>query len=410
MTSSFGWMDYSEHERRRALDVIDLFREQDTRDELGIGTVRDALAELLFPGTSTIQTRARYFLFIPWIYLKLERLGVSSGQVGARARREEVALIDALAESDDTDGVIGIQARASLKRLPSNVYWQGLGRWRIRLFPGSQEQYHRSLNGFYDRMRRIARDDEGTPLGGPMRPNWHPGLPPAPPGFPRKASFKLAKAEAEYLRSRIMTQVPDTLLALLVDGAGPSTQVRFPWEHPQVQDFPARIREQLDHARNFSEAIHGAALLYNLMLAELSRQEERIEFYRTALSEWSTLLAEREEPLTRWDRQRFWSIVIAGGARVAPPTRFFIDTWLDLVLTDDPGRGADRVADLEQARRLIRDRETFLKRDQARLANKRALELWNGAAGTAQLSYRWPVVQTIVADILAGLRRRDESA
>lgn len=86
--------------------------------------------------------------------------------MGARARREEVALIDALAESDDTDGVIGIQARASLKRLPSSVYWQGLARWGIRLFPGSQEQYHRSLDGFYDRIRRIQRDDEGTPPRG----------------------------------------------------------------------------------------------------------------------------------------------------------------------------------------------------------------------------------------------------
>lgn len=38
--SSFGWLDYSEHDRRRTLDVIDLFREKDTRDELGIGTVR----------------------------------------------------------------------------------------------------------------------------------------------------------------------------------------------------------------------------------------------------------------------------------------------------------------------------------------------------------------------------------
>jgi hypothetical protein len=62
MVSQFAWLDFSEHERRKALDVIDLFRERDTRDELGIGTVRDALSDVLFPGTSTIQTRARYFL------------------------------------------------------------------------------------------------------------------------------------------------------------------------------------------------------------------------------------------------------------------------------------------------------------------------------------------------------------
>ena len=46
----------------------------DTRDELGIGSVRDAFADMLFPGTSTIMTRARYFLLVPWTYQRLERL------------------------------------------------------------------------------------------------------------------------------------------------------------------------------------------------------------------------------------------------------------------------------------------------------------------------------------------------
>ena len=42
MTSTFTWLDYSERERRQMLDVISQFREQDTRDELGLGSVRDA--------------------------------------------------------------------------------------------------------------------------------------------------------------------------------------------------------------------------------------------------------------------------------------------------------------------------------------------------------------------------------
>ena len=41
LMSMFVWLDYSEHERRKMLDVVDLFREHDTRDELGIGSVRD---------------------------------------------------------------------------------------------------------------------------------------------------------------------------------------------------------------------------------------------------------------------------------------------------------------------------------------------------------------------------------
>ena len=73
MTSSFSWLDYSEAERRKALEIADTIKNSDTRDELGIGTVRDAFANIFFPGTTTIQTRARYFLFIPWMYLDLEQ-------------------------------------------------------------------------------------------------------------------------------------------------------------------------------------------------------------------------------------------------------------------------------------------------------------------------------------------------
>jgi hypothetical protein len=38
--AKFSWLDFSETDRRRALDVIDAFREQGTVDELGIGTIR----------------------------------------------------------------------------------------------------------------------------------------------------------------------------------------------------------------------------------------------------------------------------------------------------------------------------------------------------------------------------------
>ena len=33
-------------------------------DEIGIGLIRDAFANYFFPGTSTVQTRAKYFLIV----------------------------------------------------------------------------------------------------------------------------------------------------------------------------------------------------------------------------------------------------------------------------------------------------------------------------------------------------------
>jgi hypothetical protein len=41
--STFTWLDYSECARPAMFDVVDLFREQDTRDELRLGTVYAAI-------------------------------------------------------------------------------------------------------------------------------------------------------------------------------------------------------------------------------------------------------------------------------------------------------------------------------------------------------------------------------
>jgi hypothetical protein len=66
--SFIRWLDHSEEDQRRIRELMKLFSVSDTVDDLGIGTIRDGISNALFPGTSIIQTRARYFLFVPWIF------------------------------------------------------------------------------------------------------------------------------------------------------------------------------------------------------------------------------------------------------------------------------------------------------------------------------------------------------
>lgn len=403
MASTFTWLDYSESERRKMLDVINMFKEKDTRDELGVSSVRDAFADTFFPGTSTIQTRARYFLFVPWMYRVLEERKVRSADMARAGRQFEIELISGLlAGGEAGQGVIGERARAGLQRLPSNVYWLGLSTWGIRLFPGSQDQYHRSLDRFYasSHGRRRARTTEDDPLDEPVSPNWHPRLPPAPAGFPNNVTLALRPDEADYLAERIKISVPHSLLNYLIDTGSDASSVGFVWEYPYVADFPAVHRERITHARNFSEAIHGAALLYNLILAELVKSEQREDEYRDRLQGWASRLAALQPELAAWDRQRFWQIVLASGAAVTLPTRRFIDTWLDFACASQQ---ATTAADSQAMRTLIHERERQLKRQLARLDNPRAREQWNGAAGAGQLDYRWFRAQQLIADIQSAL-------
>jgi len=384
------------------LDVVDLFKEQGTRDELGIGAIRDAFADLLFPGTGTVQTRARYFLFVPWIYRDLEQRQVPSAKIASEARKVEVALIEALVRSHrgSREGVIGVEARAALRRLPSNIYWLGLATWKIRLTHGSQEQFHRALDRYYRIVTPPRRRAEETDAPATILPNWHTGLPDAPGSFPAKANFTLRRSEADYLRERIMASVPDSLLAFLVDQGREEDAADYPWLHPQWRQFPAAIREQLEHGRNFSEAIHGAALLYNFLLAEKSAKKELMKIYQADLKDWAESMSARAGELTGWDRKRFWAIVSSNpNIRISTPTHHFVTSWLDLALSPAI---ADHIKSHDPARKLIQNREESLKGNLARLNNRDALRLWNGAAGTGRLDYRWRQAKTIVADILAG--------
>jgi hypothetical protein len=58
--SIFAWIDSSKKQRSQILEAIDLFREKNRRNELVIAGIRDAFADMLFPGTSGLQPRARY--------------------------------------------------------------------------------------------------------------------------------------------------------------------------------------------------------------------------------------------------------------------------------------------------------------------------------------------------------------
>lgn len=402
--SSFSWLDFSDADRRAALDLIEQFRETDTRDELGLGSIRDTFSDQLFPGTSAVQTRARYFLIVPWLYTRLEARKTSSADAERKAREQETKLIEVLSNSDDAKGALGSRAGITLRRLPSEIYWQGLGRLEIRQFPGGRTAYHRSFDRFAVRQTRHIKTDDGEDIGYAERQNWDVGLPAPPAGFPKACSLALTRAEAMYLMERVQRCARDSVLAYLLNRNEAPPEVAFVWQHPELATFPKALRETLSHAQAFSEYMHGANLLYNLMLAELKGDEARVSHYADRLTAWQQWPLVSGDDLTSWDRKTFWNAVRMAGGLVPPRTSTFVDRWIDLVQS---GKGAI-VAELPAARTLVGARERELKGAHSRLDNVQALAMWKGAAGAAQLDYRWgSIARQIVVDIYDGMQQHD---
>ena len=395
-TSKISWLDFSESDRRNMVQVISLFKQRDTRDEMGLAQIRDGFAEMFFPGTTTIQTRARYFLFVPWSYIMLENRKTQSAKVEERMRYIELQVMEALEKLGESQGIIGQRSGKNLQRFPSSIYWNGLRTWEILRFPGYQNQYHRYLDHFYHYKGSSLEKDSPEYIGG-SKSNWDPNLPDHPTDFPEKVTFEIRKKEAEYLSERLLISCNRSLLAYLVKNMSP-VDVTFGWLHPEKESFPEHLQTQLHHSRNFSETMQGTALLYNLLLAEKRGSEKRISEFRERLTKWIENLRIRENGLRHWERQEFWKSI--SQINIYLSTQRFVNDWLSLLLDGD---GIADPVENDEMRNLVHRREYRLKGKRSRLENQRHLELWSGDSGTSQLDFRWGIGNQIATDIQNGL-------
>lgn len=405
MVSSIAWLDTSADEQRRVRELIALFTQPESRDELGIGQVRQVLSDTLFPGTTVLLTRARYFLIVPWTYRYAATKERDPAKQRALRRATERDLVTVLQKTDHL-GVIGrVQGRA-VKNLPSTIYWAGLQQYGILRDDTDPEQLTLSRSG------RESGSDE---LAERSRGSWHPTLPDAPIGFPHAlpGGLDLAPREAQWLRERILASVPDTLLSHLVTAdRAPAPAIDLPWHDPLWRTAPDQTQDVLRHAELFSFTMHGASLLYNVMVARRyeaaghNRVVDAATRHEQRYRDWLEEADSDRRRLREWNLDRFWAHVTGLNARISWSTRTFVNDWISAVL-DGSAQGA---LDDPRARQIVDSRERRLKKSQSRLINDRLLASWSGDSGSGALNYRWPTVRAILADIHQGLSSPEPTA
>jgi len=154
---NLGWVDFSDNDRKKVLEVIHLLSEKGAVDELGFGIIRDGFADYFFPGTSTVQTRAKYYLLVPYIlkdavnkdrperYLDLTEKNVAIEMFGKNMK----------------DGLIGADSIAAGKwvvRAPSDIYWNGIKKLGIFKQDISINQYFLEN----ERIKKLKKNTSGN--------------------------------------------------------------------------------------------------------------------------------------------------------------------------------------------------------------------------------------------------------
>lgn len=400
MVSIFTWLDFSESDRQQTMQVLDLFREKSTLDELGFAPIRDAFADHFFPGTSTIQTRARYFLFVPWIMKRREKKGRQSHDFLTQVRSSETKLIKALLDGDPNQyGIIGREAKGTLKRMPSAVYWRGLNQWGIRLFDGSIEQYSREIKHRQQQSSKSLVTDDGEPIQGNMS-LWSPGMPPEPEGLFDSLTFQLTKDESEFLTEKICSKQPHSALAQLLIAAKGSIDSDRIWDAGLQTIFTSETCKAIEFARRFAMCAWGGSLVYTRMVASLKGGcEQLLEAVNEQLRFWQQQLELEASVLHQWDLNDFWTLIRQINPRLTEPTRRFADAWIAVSRQVADGNPAWEDSEIEE---LIRRRESRLKGTRARLRreNLRARDRWQGSVTSGPMDYRWAQTRTILNDIL----------
>jgi len=387
MASVFGWLDADEGQRKQMLEVVKLFQDEGSVDELGIGTVRDALANYLFPATSVLHTRARYFLFIPWLMRDVARRGLSVEKSLAELRRGEVRLINALLTGGEQQGVIGSQMRDRLKTMPSSMYWAALGCMGLRIWDVSIDAHFRSTA---QRGRFVSERSTDDDPGRSSSFGFHPDLGDTPQGLLEETTFDLSADEAEFLRRRLQTMPGESLYSWMAAHAT-SASCQYIWEHPQIADFPEATRPYVEQGRQFHHISFGAPLLYNLMLAELQQSEELIASYEDEIEQWAGEL-DAARVVDQWDAGEFWTFVRRLNPRIALSTEHFVNRWA-LLVTNGEHTGA-------RARELVKQRELRLKGRRSRLVNAEARQTWTGRSGLVPIDYRWRIAANHLTDLM----------
>ena len=398
-----GWVDFSKADREKVLDVMNLLQERGAVDELGIGLIRDAFANYFFPGTSTVQTRAKYFFIVPYILQE-----AVTGQYG-----NQVPAILQKIDSEEKDcgvrlyqkclndgreplgtGIIGARVLPKnwVARKPSNIYWNGIRTYhifeqenmtisdmvRLSVLVRAQSKPEK-LGNRRDDAEEGDKDDKDAGRGETVRffdlpemkdTDWRSHL-----------DIGLTEKEASFLRSKIEKSVSDKLLAyILKHNIDLSKYERFEMLYADLKDeVPPEMARIMKLACDFNRLVYAARVRYNLIL---SRGQNK-----AAVSEWGEI----SDNIVRYTGVNLEDVLSFLGRPDFKLRRFLLNLQAAFISGDN-----DRIDEI-----LISREIEIKERSRAKLCHAEDFNPDNWVGGR-YLDYRFGDAKRIVTDIYEG--------
>ena len=391
-----GWVDFSREDREKVLDVMNLLQEQGAVDEIGIGLVRDAFANLFFPGTSTVQTVAKYFLIVPYVLKEATegRYGNDLNKILRKIDLEEKECgIRLMQNCPGEEGIIGrrVLPKSWVARKPSNIYWNGIRTYGICTQDLTIPELLKASVILQAQKKTSALGNKGDDAADSERDDADAGRDVATQLFSvpddyyadwrTDLSIHLTATEAAFLRKMIETSVSASLLGYLLRNSIDVT--KYDSFEAIYEDLgavvPVELARTMKLACDFNRLVYTARVRYNYILS--AGQNE------TAVAEWTYI----EENM-----QHMMSVDVDDVLQTLHITNFRLRRFLTSF------KAALLVKDLDAADKALIDREVEIKtRSRAKLCKRDdyANDTWIGGR---YLDYRFSSAKRIITDIYRG--------
>lgn len=409
MVSQLGWIDFSSEDRDKVKQALAMMAGKGTLDELGIGQIRDAFADLLFPGLSTIQTRAKYFIFIPRLLRDYQQLPASYRKkltLQHYLKTQENGLVQQLIEccSADERGIIGRTSVAigGVKQLPSSIYWGGLRKFHIANTSASLAELAVTLQNHEERLSQDHQDDSVDHFERPFfdLPNsdkdWRNESKIQMQLTADEASFLVSKmTETVGLENSIFAQLFASELVkdgALVDNLAFDDLAKKMIYKSNVSDV---CKYNLKLASDFSLAMVGPQTVLNFLLAQANGDEEQVISLSESYDEWANEAHNRavfnNESVEGW-----LSVRVDGKPRnIKSHTQLFIR---EFATAFQASSGHEQIG--AKIQQIVSCQSRKNKGKLSKLNNNTPYESW---VGIERLDFRWSTARGLLKDLLEGL-------
>lgn len=291
----FGWIDFSKEDKSNAINVINSLGEKGVLDELGFGSIRGTFADTFFPGTSTIQTRAKYFLIVPYIlndYIKtghkIEKdfnsfFKFSQETIDKKEREIGRRLIEHCKSEPQSSGIIGARSIAGhswVERTPISIYWNGLRTYNFFRSNNPNFTYSDFISQIYNLEKNKAssesaentdKDDKNdSDAGNYSKKSPLAKLPTYKKGWDKEVDIELTREEADFLKEKIVSSVGDSIFGIILKKEVDISKCSDFETFTQVMkaEVDEEKQHQLDLANKFNEFYYITMLRYSYKLSK----------------------------------------------------------------------------------------------------------------------------------------------